>query len=172
MVKIASRFSAWNAPARIYHLETNPPVGGTPIMLKAPTVTGRKVMDELEGFRMYLATAEKERLNMLNPPDRTPELFEKYLPYALALDVENEWSEQFADVLAKASVDPNGNGYRPRWYRGSSWNVRAPNTFAAALGSSLASTIASSATAPGSSSGSGGGGSSGGGGGGGGGGGW
>ena len=141
-------------------------------LLKAPTVTGRDVMDELEGFRMYLSTAEKERLNLLNPPDQTPELFEKYLPYALALDVENEWSEQFADVLAKASVDGSSSGYHPRWYRGSSWNSRNPAGFATALGSTLSSTIASSSTAPGSSSGSGGGGSSGGGGGGGGGGGW
>lgn len=141
-------------------------------LLKAPTVTGRKVMDQLEGFRMYLATAEKERLNMLNPPDKTPELFEKYLPYALALDVENEWSEQFAEVLAKASMDQSASGYHPRWYRGSNWNARNPAGFATALGGSLSSTIASSATAPGSSSGSGGGGFSGGGGGGGGGGGW
>jgi len=141
-------------------------------LLKAPTVTGRKVMDELEGFRMYLSTAEKERLNMLNPPDKTPELFEEYLPYALALDVENEWSEQFADVLAKAATESGNTGYRPRWYRGSSWNSRNPGSFATSLGSTLSSTIASSSTAPGSSSGSGGGGSSGGGGGGGGGGGW
>jgi len=141
-------------------------------LLKAPTISGRKVMDELEGFRMYMATAEKERLNMLNPPDKTPELFEKYLPYALALDVENEWSEQFADVLAKAATDSSSGGYHPRWYRGSSWNSRSPAGFATALGSTLSSTIASSSTAPGSSSGSGGGGFSGGGGGGGGGGGW
>jgi len=58
-------------------------------------------MDQIEGFTMYLSVAEKERLELLHPPEKTPELFEKYLPYAFALDVENEWSEQFAEVLAR-----------------------------------------------------------------------
>jgi uncharacterized membrane protein YgcG len=139
-------------------------------LLKAPTLTGRQVMDQVEGFKMYLSVAEKDRLNMLNPPEKTPQLFEKYLPYALALNVENEWSEQFAEVLAKAQVD--GQPYSPAWYQGSSWNSLGTSGFSDSLGAAFAAAIASSAVAPGSSSGSGGGGSSGGGGGGGGGSGW
>ncbi len=138
-------------------------------LLKAPTIHGRKIMDLIEGFKMYLSTAEEERLNLLNPPDKTPELFEKYLPYALALDVENDWSDKFADVLAKASAK---QGYSPSWYSGRSWNTLGTSGLVSSLGASFSSAISSSSTAPGSSSGSGGGGSSGGGGGGGGGGGW
>ena len=138
-------------------------------LLKAPTLMGRKLMDKIEGFKLYLSVAEKERLNILNPPEKTPELFEKYLPYALALDVENEWSEQFASVLAASTV---GGRYHPSWYRGNSWRTNGIRGVTSSLGSSLTGAISSSATAPGSSSGSGGGGSSGGGGGGGGGGGW
>ncbi|HWR90246.1 MAG TPA: DUF2207 domain-containing protein, partial [Dissulfurispiraceae bacterium] len=89
-------------------------------LLRAPTRLGRTFLDKIEGFRMFLAVTEKDRLNLLNPPDRTPELFEKYLPYALALDVEQEWAEQFTDVLAKAG-EP-GTAYSPRWYSGSSWS--------------------------------------------------
>jgi len=139
-------------------------------LLKAPTLKGRQVMDQIEGFKMYLSVAEKDRLNLLNPPEKTPELFEKYLPYALALDVENEWSEQFAEVLAQAQVD--GRPYSPSWYSGRSWDVSGASGFSDALGSTFAGAISSSSSAPGSSSGSGGGGSSGGGGGGGGGSGW
>jgi uncharacterized membrane protein YgcG len=139
-------------------------------LLKAPTLTGRKVMDQIEGFKMYLSVAEKDRLNLLNPPEKTPELFERYLPYALALDVENEWSEQFAEVLARAQVD--GRPYSPSWYSGRSWDATGVSGFSDSLGGSFASAISSSSSAPGSSSGSGGGGSSGGGGGGGGGSGW
>ncbi len=139
-------------------------------LLKAPTLAGRKIMDLIEGFKLYLSVAEQERLNLLNPPEKTPELFEKYLPYALALDVENEWSEQFAQVLAQAAVA--GRGYSPNWYSGRSWDSTGTSGFADSLGSSFSGAIASSSTAPGSSSGSGGGGSSGGGGGGGGGSGW
>jgi len=143
-------------------------------LLKAPTRAGRAIMDEIEGFRLYLAVAEQDRMNMAHPPDKTPALFEKYLPFALALDVENKWSEQFADVLAAASqstVD-GGQGYRPRWYRGAAWNSRHVAQFSSTLSADFTQAMAASATAPGSSSGSGGGGSSGGGGGGGGGGGW
>jgi|GEM_PF-2339514 hypothetical protein len=32
-------------------------------------------MDEMEGFREYLKVAEEERLNLENPPEKTPELF-------------------------------------------------------------------------------------------------
>ncbi len=142
--------------------------------IKQPTLEGRRIMDDIEGFRMYLGAAEQERLRLLHPPDETPELFEKYLPYALALEVEHEWAERFVDVLKKASTDPSsGNGhYHPSWYSGRHWNPASAGAFATGLGSSLGSAISSSSTAPGSSSGGGGGGSSGGGGGGGGGGGW
>jgi uncharacterized membrane protein YgcG len=141
-------------------------------LLKAPTGAGRKVLDEVEGFKRFLSATEQDRMNMLNPADRTPQLFEKYLPYALALDVEQQWAEQFADVLAAASVSPGQGSSGPVWYSGSSWNSFASAGFASSLGSSFSDAISSSSAAPGSSSGSGGGGSSGGGGGGGGGGGW
>ena len=40
-------------------------------------------MDGIEGFRLYLGVAEKDRMNFLTPPEQTPQLFEKYLPYAI-----------------------------------------------------------------------------------------
>lgn len=139
-------------------------------LLRAPTSQGRKILDQIEGFRMYMTTAEEERLRVLHPPEKTPELFERYLPFALALDCENEWNEKFAAVLAAAAAAGAAAG--PSWYSGSNWNARDMGSFTDSLGSGLASSVASASTAPGSSSGSGGGGSSGGGGGGGGGGGW
>jgi len=138
-------------------------------LLRAPTVPGRKLLDQLEGFRMYMTTAEEERLKILHPPERTPELFERYLPYALAFDCENEWNAKFAAVLAAAAA---AGAAAPIWYSGSNWDAGRTGSFTDSLGSSLASSAASASTAPGSSSGSGGGGSSGGGGGGGGGSGW
>lgn len=142
-------------------------------LLKAPTFMGRKMMDRIEGFKMYLSVAEKDRLNLLNPPENTPELFEKFLPYALALDVEQLWAERFSGVLNAASVD--GRQYHPAWYSGSDWMRHGAGGFSSHLGDSFSNAIASSSHPPGSSSGGGGGGgggSSGGGGGGGGGGGW
>ena len=137
-------------------------------LLKRPTVEGRKVMDAIDGFRMYLSTAERDLLDAAHPPEKTPELFEKFLPYALALGVENAWAEKFEDVLARAFRE----GYSPGWYHGTSFATLGAAGFASSFGGSFSSALSSASTAPGSSSGSGGGGSSGGGGGGGGGGGW
>jgi hypothetical protein len=138
-------------------------------LLKAPTFTGRQMMDQIEGFKLYLGVAEKDRLEAFHPPETTPELFEKYLPFALALDVENQWGERFESVLAQAGDDRQ---YRPGWYSGHRWNRHGIGDLGSNLGGSFSNAIASSARAPGSSSGGGGGGFSGGGGGGGGGGGW
>jgi uncharacterized membrane protein YgcG len=139
-------------------------------LLKAPTHAGRVLLDKIEGFKMFLVAVEKDRLNFFNPPERTPYLFEKYLPYALALGVEQQWSEQFSEVLAQAGE--RRVAYSPGWYSGTSWSTLGAGGFASSLGSSFSGAISSSSHAPGSSSGGGGGGSSGGGGGGGGGGGW
>ncbi len=142
-------------------------------LLKKPTLEGRKLLDKTEGFKKYLEVAEQEELDFKYPPKKTPKLFEAYLPFALALGVENQWAEQFSGVF---NLHGENENYHPSWYSGSYWDINNLNTFTNSVGSSLNSAISSSSTAPGSSSGSssfgGGGGFSGGGGGGGGGGGW
>lgn len=140
------------------------------IIMKRPTLRGRKLLDEMLGFKDYLEVAEKDELNLRNPPEKTPQLFEAYLPYALALGVDQEWSEKFAAILA-AVRGPDGAGYHPGWYNGH-WDSSSLGISTKGLSSGLHSAITSSVSPPGSSSGSGGGGFSGGGGGGGGGGGW
>jgi len=140
------------------------------MIMKAPTLRGRKVLDEVLGFRDYLEVAERDEMNLRNPPEKTPQLFEAYLPYALALGVDQSWSEKFAAVLA-AVGQADGKAYSPAWYSGS-WNNNSLSTTTSNFSTALNTAIRSSVTPPGSSSGGGGGGFSGGGGGGGGGGGW
>jgi uncharacterized membrane protein YgcG len=137
-------------------------------LLRAPTPAGRRVMDEIEGFRRYLDTAEQDRLDRMRSPRLTPEVFEAFLPYAYALDVENAWCERFARELPREARED----YQPAWYHGHSRGPGALHHLGSGFSRSFAAAIASASTPPGSSSGSGGGGSSGGGGGGGGGGGW
>ena len=139
-------------------------------IMRRPTLRGRKVLDEMLGFKDYLEVAEKDEMNLRNPPEKTPQLFEAYLPFALALGVEQAWAEKFARVL-EAIRGPDGRGYQPSWYSGS-WNNARISSNIGSVSSGLGSAISSSVTPPGSSSGGGGGGFSGGGGGGGGGGGW
>ncbi len=141
--------------------------------MKAPTVDGRVMMDQVAGFRKYLATTEEQRLETMHPPEKTPELFERYLPFAIALDVENAWASRFTAVLAAAAVAQTAQTMS--WYSGSGNPWTDTDRFVRDIGSSLANSVGSASTPPsssGSSSGSSGGGSSGGGGGGGGGSGW
>jgi uncharacterized membrane protein YgcG len=140
------------------------------LLMRAPTPAGRMVMDEIEGFKMYLGTAEQDRLDRMRSPEMTPEVFEAFLPYAYALGVENSWCNRFAREMPREVRDQGT--YHPAWYHGRLHGMGALHHLGDNFSSTFSSAIASASTPPGSSSGGGGGGFSGGGGGGGGGGGW
>jgi uncharacterized membrane protein YgcG len=134
--------------------------------LKAPTLAGRRLLDRIDGFKHYLQVAEEDEIALQGAPRFSSEIYETWLPYAIALDLENEWTEKLQRAIAAGAVAP---GYaHPGWYHARS---HSGSHFSSTLANSFNSAIAASSVAPGSSSGSSGG-SSGGGGGGGGGGGW
>jgi uncharacterized membrane protein len=142
-------------------------------LIGAPTFEGAKVLSRIEGFKLYLTTAETNRLNMRDAPQMSEELFERYLPYAAGLGVEEPWSNAFQAHLARiAPDDPRRRDYHPGWYSGNRWDTGALARATGATVAAVSTAMASSMPAPKSSSGSSGGGFSGGGGGGGGGGGW
>lgn len=118
---------------------------------------GRAARDALLGFKLYLSTAERYRMQNL-----TPETFEKYLPYAMLFGVEKKWSKAFALV----AIAP------PTWYGtplGTPGTFGTSSAFSPAVFSSSFSASFSSAMSGGTGGGfSGGGGGAGGGGGGGG----
>lgn len=68
-------------------------------LLEAPTDAGRKVIAELENFKEFLSRADADRLNRENRPGETPAILEKYSAYAVALDVEHAWGEEFTGNL-------------------------------------------------------------------------
>lgn len=140
-------------------------------LLGAPTQIGAKVLADIKGFKLYLETAETNRLNMRDAPEMSEELFERFLPYAAGLGVEKPWSEAWAAHLARVAPERERD-YQPRWYHGSSWSSGNIGAAAASSVAAVSAAMAASMPQPKSSSGSSGGGSSGGGGGGGGGGGW
>jgi uncharacterized membrane protein len=139
-------------------------------LMKAPTVAGRRLLDQVEGFKMFLCEVDSDRLNRAMPPQQTPAVFEKFLPYALALDVEQDWANKFSGVLiaAGSAASESSTVYANSFYLGSSGSGVAGANFASAFSSTLTSAISSSSSAPGSGGGGGSGGSGGGGGGGGG----
>ena len=138
-------------------------------LIEQPTPEKLETLSLIDGFKMYLGTAEEKTLQFHNPPALTPAVFEKMLPFAMVLGVDKIWGEKFQNMI-KNSAMGGTQSYQSNWFVGASLMHM---NFANSLNSSLSQSIASSATQPSSSgSGSGGGGFSGGGGGGGGGGGW
>lgn len=144
-------------------------------LLRAPTAAGRVVMDQLEGLELYLRTAESARMNMPGAPEITTTHFERLLPYAIALGVEEPWSQAFEAAFARAHPGESLDGaYRPAWHANRGWGGRSFGQSVSASVGAAQGAFASAMPAPSSSSSgfSSGGGGSGGGGGGGGGGGW
>ncbi|HVW93547.1 MAG TPA: DUF2207 domain-containing protein [Devosia sp.] len=139
-------------------------------IMKAPTAAGRQLMDRIEGFAMYLRTAEQNRLNIEGEPPLTLKRFEAILPFAIALGVEKPWSDKFNAALAAGQVpDATGVYYGPAWYSGR--DITEGNSLSSnisSISSGMAAAMAASVPSQSSSSGFSGGGSGGGGGGGGG----
>lgn len=121
------------------------------------TTKGHKIKHHLDGFKLFLTVTDKDRFDFHNAPEKSPELFMKYLPYAVALGVEDKWAKVFAGITIP----------QPDWYRGGDIT-----TFSAVALTNDIGSFSSSFTSTSGTSGSSGGGSAGGGGGGGGGGSW
>ncbi len=73
-------------------------------LVKAPTLQGRRTMDDILGFREFLLAAEQDRLDKLNHPDLTPQYLNACLPYAVALDVKEAWGDAASDRLFQSVV--------------------------------------------------------------------
>ena len=140
--------------------------------IPAPTFKGQATRAEIEGFRLYLKTAEKIYLDAVEPgsgapPPMTTERYERFLPYAVALGVEEPWTRHFEKLIPEEAAT-----YQPRWAGVHGARYGSVHSLNKALVAGMASGVSSALPQSSSSSGSGGGGFSGGGGGGGGGGGW
>lgn len=110
--------------------------------MPAKTKKGSQIFDEVLGFKMYMETAERYRVQNL-----TPETFEKYLSYAIVFGIEEKWAETFKDIYKG----------QPDWYE-SQTNTFNTIYLANALGNfrtSAGSTLASSPSSSGSASGGG-----------------
>lgn len=119
------------------------------------TRKGYEAQNHLKGFKEFLSVTDKDRFAFHNAPAKSPEQFMRYLPYAIAFGVEEEWAEVFRDVTI-----PN-----PAWYDGGPRGVFSAAAFShdmSSFSSSLASSSGASASSGGGSSGGGAGGGGGG----------
>jgi uncharacterized membrane protein len=128
--------------------------------MPARTVPGARALEKVLGFEEFLNRVESDRLERVV---KTPELFERCLPFAMAFGVAPRWARAFKDIYLQP----------PNWYAGSTFTNFNAATFSSRLSEMSTRTASTLSSSPRSSSGSGfSGGSSGGGGGGGGGGGF
>lgn len=67
------------------------------------TENGFEAHRKVKGLYWYIDQAEDDRMNVLNKDVKTPELYEKLLPYAMVFNLEKKWTKTFEDVL----VQPN-----------------------------------------------------------------
>lgn len=119
-------------------------------LMPARTRDGARAREAILGFKRFLERVEAPRYRRMI---RSPDQFERYLPYAMAFRCADKWAAAFDDLLTQP----------PDWYHGHPGRPFRPTVFAGDLGT-LASTATSTlASSPSSSSGSGGGGSVGGG---------
>ena len=129
-------------------------------VMPARTAAGARALERVLGFEEFLARVEKDRLERVV---KTPEMFERYLPFAMAFGVERKWAKAFQDVYREP----------PTWYVGTNVAAFDLGGFSSRLADLSNRAESAMSSSPRSSNGSGfSGGSSGGGSGGGGGGGW
>lgn len=101
-------------------------------LLRVRAPTSRKLIDQIDGFKQFLSMTEKERVKKTNLPEKSPALYEEYLAYAAALDVENSWALQFAPLFVTAEKDQASH---PLWYTAN------PAAFVTDLNTAIATSI-------------------------------
>jgi hypothetical protein len=141
------------APFLIAAILSGAIIAGFGWFMPARTAAGMKALAGVLGFEDFLSHVEADRMDRMN---HSPETFEKFLPFAMALGVEKKWVGAFQNIYSQP----------PSWYQGGlHGGVFYPGTFVSSLDNMTARASSVMASAPRSSGGSGfgGGGSSGGG---------
>ncbi|MEW5980987.1 MAG: DUF2207 domain-containing protein [Acidobacteriota bacterium] len=120
--------------------------------MPARTIKGARALERVLGFEDFLDKVEGDRYERLKS---TPHMFERYLPFAMALGVERNWAKAFDGIYTT----------QPAWYVGGHYPVFRAQAFTSSLHGLTQSAGSAMISAPRSSggSGSGGGGFSGGG---------
>lgn len=111
--------------------------------LKKRTEYGNEVLGKILGFKEFLETAEKEKLEEL--VCENPDYFYNVLPFTYVLEVSDKWIEKFENISLKA----------PDWYEGSHFSTDTFGTFMASTMKSASTAMSSSQSSSGGSSGGG-----------------
>lgn len=128
---------------------------GLLLLIPRKTALWYEAKNHISGFKLFLSVTDKERYDFHNAPEKSPELFMQYLPYAVALGVEEKWAKVFEGITIP----------QPDWYDGGSiaaFNAGSLTTDIGAFSTALSTNSGVSGSSGGGSSGGGGGGGGGG----------
>lgn len=75
------------------------------VIMRAPTPRGLLILQQLAGFREFLMRVEQDPLDRVNAPEQRAELMNRFLPYAIALNVREGWGDKMASAFSDAIVE-------------------------------------------------------------------
>jgi hypothetical protein len=75
------------------------------VIMRAPTPRGLIILQQLAGFREFLLRVEQDPLDRVNTPEQRAELMNRFLPYAIALNVREGWGDKMASAFSDAIVE-------------------------------------------------------------------
>ncbi len=75
------------------------------VIMRAPTPRGLVILQQLAGFREFLMRVEQDPLDRVNTPEQRAELMNRFLPYAIALNVREGWGDKMASAFSDAIVE-------------------------------------------------------------------
>jgi len=75
------------------------------VIMRAPTPRGLIILQQLAGFREFLMRVEQDPLDRVNTPEQRAELMNRFLPYAIALNVREGWGDKMASAFSDAIVE-------------------------------------------------------------------
>jgi len=111
-------------------------------IMPARTLRGTRALEKVLGFEEFLTRVESDRFERLV---KTPEMFEKFLPFAMALGVEKNWTNAFDGIYTQP----------PTWYQGANFAEFRPRNLTGNLSQLSAAAGTAMTSAPRSSGGSG-----------------
>ena len=69
-------------------------------IIKAPTQEGQVLIDQIDGFRLFLQSVERQPMDRPDAPGDHAGVYEKYLPYAVALEVDQQWGDRLVALTS------------------------------------------------------------------------
>ena len=88
-------------------------IGIFKVLLRSPSVLGNSILENMEGYKLYLSSQDDTLLNVMrNAEQKIKSLYSKHLPFAAAMGLDQLWTRRFV------AFSETENQLKPDWYKG------------------------------------------------------